>query len=811
MSAIWLNGRRVVCLVVMWAALLPLAGVAAPIVVNDVTQLNPITVLGVIAPTSMEELVRAVKETPGPLSIGGGRYSMGGQTATEQAVQIDMRRFNQVVAFSAENKEITVQAGMTWRQIQEFIDPYNLSLQIMQTYANFTVGGALSVNAHGRYIGMGPLVLSVKSIRVVLADGTVVTASPTERSEVFYGAIGGYGSLGVIAEATLQLTDNVRVERHTEVMPLSRYWSFFDATVRGNPDVIFHNADIYPNAYDTVRVTSYLRTDKPVTVKERLWPADKNYWEDRLAFRVISGWPGGKWIRQHVLDPFMFRGPCVEWRNFEASYDVRELEPASRQSSTYVLQEYFVPVEHLQVFVPRMGDILKRHHVNVINISIRHAKPDPGTLLAWARKEVFAYVLYYKQGTTPADRQAVGEWTRELIDAAVALNGTYYLPYQILATRAQFHAAYPNAERLFDLKRTLDPGYKFRNKLWDAYYETSAPATATAPYPPEGPLLTLPQVEAIKGYKRDEAQTYLTLPEWVLVYNPAEYAQYLSQHEPSGYPYFHSIGQFWGTYRQVYRATRKKYPFNWGYHFMVTVIGTSYTVEYGVKGIYEKSVGRATEWLAGGKPTAEDQFAAAMAQRYVDFIRVRPWYEYSFLRELKGLWRQPWWGPHPIRKWERRLFLSGEYLVKAPYAELITVGTKVAYGTADSEIMVVADGVPVSPIALDDRVRVLGRLTDGGTLLGLPRYEAFRDATMHLALGGVHFREVAGNGEILMTSVVPASWTYSLPAGNVVLSEPILTNPDTKRIGVILPVNSLDAVLRDFTELGMTVEHLYDY
>ena len=781
---------------------------AEPVVVKEITQLYPVTVRGVVTPTTMEELVKAVKETPGPLSIGGGRYSMGGQTATEQAVQIDMRQFNKVVALSAERKEITVQAGITWRTIQETIDPYNLSLEIMQTYANFTVGGALSVNAHGRYIGMGPLVLSVKSIRVVLADGTVVNASPTERSEVFYGAIGGYGLLGVIAEATLQLTDNVRVERHSEVMPLSRYWQFFDATVRHNPDVVFHNADIYPNDYDTVRVTSYVKTDKPVTVKEHLWPTDKNFWVDRQTFRIISEWPGGKWFRQHIVDPIVFRGQCVEWRNYEASYDVRELEPASRKDSSYVLQEYFVPVEHMAVFVSRMGDILNQHHVNVINISIRHAKPDPGTLMAWARKEVFAYVLYYKQGTGAADRLAVAQWTRKLIDAAVALDGAYYLPYQIHASKAQFHAAYPNAERLFELKRTLDPTYKFRNKLWDAYYEPT-PVAASVPERPA--LLTLAQVEGMKGYKRDEAQTFLTLPEWVLVYNPAEYADYLGHNEPSGFPYFHSIGQFWGTYRKIYGVTRKQYPFNFGYHFMVMVIGTSYTVEYGVKGLYENSIGRVAEWTASGEATAEDRFGAAMAQRYVDFIRVRPWYEYSFLRELKGLWRQPWWGRHPVRKWERRFILSAEYLVKAPYAGLITLGTRAAYGTADKEILAIADKVPESILDLDDRVRVVGRLEDGGTLLGMPRYEEFRDAAMHLAQGGVHFRELAGNQNILMTSVVPEAWSYSLPAGKVVLSEPMLTHADARRIGVIVPVPALDSVLLDFARQKVPVEHLYDY
>ncbi len=140
-----------------------------------------------------------------------------------------------------------------------------------------------------------------------------------------------------------------------------------------------------------------------------------------------------------------------------------------------MLQEYFVPVDRLETFVPKMAGILRRHHVNAINVSIRHALPDAGTLLAWARTEVFAYVLYYKQGTSAEDQSAVRGWTRELIDAAIANGGTYYLPYQILATRQQFNAAYPGAGRFFELKARVDPTDKFRNRLWDEYYVPTSP------------------------------------------------------------------------------------------------------------------------------------------------------------------------------------------------------------------------------------------------------------------------------------------------------------------------------------------------
>src|SRR5580698_6394602 len=136
-------------------------------IVNDITQLNPIKVERVVIPRTVEEISALVRDSTGPISIGGGRNSQGGQTATENCLQLDMRGFNKVLALDPTRKTITVQTGITWREVQEVIDPYNLSVGIMQTYANFTVGGSLSVNCHGRYVNAGPIIFSVMSIRVV--------------------------------------------------------------------------------------------------------------------------------------------------------------------------------------------------------------------------------------------------------------------------------------------------------------------------------------------------------------------------------------------------------------------------------------------------------------------------------------------------------------------------------------------------------------------------------------------------------------------------------------------------------------------
>ncbi|RFP15912.1 MULTISPECIES: FAD-binding protein [unclassified Duganella] len=450
--------------------------------INDVTHLNPIDVFAVAVPKSIQDIQKALLATTLPISVGGGHFSMGGHTASPDSLHLDLREFNRILAFDPQRKTIRVQAGTRWCDIQQFIDPHGLAVKIMQTYANFTVGGALSVNAHGRYMGLGPVVMSVSAITLVLANGDIVEASRTVNQELFNAAIGGYGAIGIIAEVELALAENHRIERHHTKLPTETYFSWFDAHVRGRPEAILHNADLYPPHYTKARAVTWIETDKPATTSHRLQPLRELYALEKYFLWAVTETPFGKARREHLIDPFLYLGKKVHWRNYEAGYDVAELEPAGRQHRTYVLQEYFVPVARLMDFIPKMAAILGRHKVNAVNVSIRHALADPDTVMAWARGETFALVLYYKQRTRHSAREKVAVWTRELIDAAIACGGTYYLPYQLHATPEQFMAAYPRAAELFELKRRLDPHFRLRGALWDKYY-----------LPPAAPVLPNPQ------------------------------------------------------------------------------------------------------------------------------------------------------------------------------------------------------------------------------------------------------------------------------------------------------------------------------
>jgi len=303
----------------------------------------------------------------------------------------------------------------------------------------------------------------------------------------------------------------------------------------------------------------------------------------------------------------------------------------------------------------------------------------------------------------------------------------------------------------------------------------TAQATAQATTPPE--------------HVRPADQTFLTYPEWFLVFSPAEYAAFVRTEPPSRFPFFGHIRQFWQGYHAVWQATRGKYDFNAGYHLMIMVIGTSTTGEYAVRAVYETLVGRLAELTRRHGMTEEDRLGARVAQEYVDFIRVYPWYEFDFLARLKQLWTTTsFWGPDPIRKLERKYALTSEYAAKAIYGWMIKKATKGIY----------VDPLPTTAVVVSGRVVLL------------PRYEAFMKSATELARTGARFEEVAGNRGPILVSVLTHDRSAEVPY-HVLLRQPILTQPGTERLLVELPVSSLAEALVRFDRAPWHLEHVYDF
>ena len=257
---------------------------------------------------------------------------------------------------------------------------------------------------------------------------------------------------------------------------------------------------------------------------------------------------------------------------------------------------------------------------------------------------------------------------------------------------------------------------------------------------------------------------------------------------------------------------RGKYPFNFGDHLMLAVIGTSFSVEYALKGIYENTIGGLSERLSGNQPVEEDSYAYRVAKEYAELVHVRPFYEFSFFKSFRGLWSSTrLWGLHPVRKWERKVWLSLDYGIEALYCGLIELASHSVYGVEPDLTYVWLENVPLSALDENPHVRKVRDIAPGSLIAAIPRYQEFTEVATRLAKRGVRFRQIAGNEQVMITILAPENWKPETQTVELVFSSPMLTAPGTKRIALRAPVQSLHLLLAETEHDGVKMEHIYDY
>src|SRR5438045_7930932 len=128
-----------------------------------------------------------------------------------------MLLFNHM-SVDTKSKILTVQSGAIWHNIQEYLNPYKLSIEAMQSIDVPTVGGTISVNAHGLDHRVGGIASTIQSLRLMLADGSIQTLSRRENDELFQAVVGGYGLFGIILDVQLTLMDNLGYTKVTTII-----------------------------------------------------------------------------------------------------------------------------------------------------------------------------------------------------------------------------------------------------------------------------------------------------------------------------------------------------------------------------------------------------------------------------------------------------------------------------------------------------------------------------------------------------------------------------------------------------------------
>ncbi len=462
--------------------------------VNDASCLSRTPVAGVVAVRGESDVAAALAHARANglvVSPAGVKHSMGGQAFQRGGMMLDMRGMN-AIRLDSERRIVTVGAGATWHDIQNAIHP-RFAVKAMQSTDIFTVGGSISVNAHGMDHQAGALMGSIRSLRIMLADGRVMTASRTEEPELFAHAVGGYGLFGVILSAELEVVPNDLYASERAMIRHDEFPATF-ARIEADPEIgltYAHLSTAPGSLLEEALVYSYRRVDDRGAERPPLGEVAATR-SRRLFVNLAkrgSWWRSLKWWAEKNLEhrfetctvtraQAMGDGEaCLVSRNDPMHDSVAYLRN-NLPAETDILHEYFVPRDRIVPFIDALREVFRAQDVNLVNASIRAVAAEENAL-SYAPEPAFSVVLYINQSTDAAGTERMARLTGDLIDLTHQHGGRFFLPYQLHYTAAQLARSYPEIGDFFAAKRRWDPEGRFGNS-WYARYAPAFPAQPAA-------------------------------------------------------------------------------------------------------------------------------------------------------------------------------------------------------------------------------------------------------------------------------------------------------------------------------------------
>jgi decaprenylphospho-beta-D-ribofuranose 2-oxidase len=434
--------------------------------INDASKLKSVIASDYKKIVSKEDILEAVeqaKKEHKKVSISGARHSMGGQNLGDQ-IHLDMLHFDKILAYNYENESVTVQSGITWKQLQEYLGEKNRAVRVMQDSNIFTVGGSMGSNIHGKDVRYGQLVESINWFNIVMANGKEVKVDRVTNPELFSAVNGGFGGFGVITEVNLKTDKNTNYEYAITQHPAEQVITKWDEYISDNAEQVEAHFSISDDRLlQDALIYYYKPTDK---LSKDDVSGENSIWLRKAVYRISRTGNMGKkfrWWMQSYISPLI--DPGLTTRNSAMAAPFRTLE-LDDPHTTDILQEYFVPRHKVTEFLPKYRELLKKHDMQLVNCVLRRVQPDAKALVNYSDEEMYGFVCYYTVSRNNDEHTNIKEFTGEMMDYLIEIDGKFYLAYSSEGHTDKILKMYPKLNDLRSLKFKYDPENIFDNLFY---------------------------------------------------------------------------------------------------------------------------------------------------------------------------------------------------------------------------------------------------------------------------------------------------------------------------------------------------------
>ncbi|HEV2780340.1 MAG TPA: D-arabinono-1,4-lactone oxidase [Actinophytocola sp.] len=366
-------------------------------------------------------------------------------------VALDLSGWTGITAADVATGLVTVRSGTTLRALDAELDRLGLAMTNLGDIDAQTVSGAISTGTHGTGAAFGGLATQVAALELVLADGSVVTCSPTERPDLFAAARVGLGALGVISTVTLRTEPSFVLAAEERPEPLEAVLEALDANCADNDHFEF-----YWFPYGSKALTKRNNRLPPGAVPRPLGPVRRFY-----EYRVMEN---------AVLDALCRLGRRVP----------RLVRPLARLTSSALSRRSYSDVSHRVFVTPRsvrfveseyaipraaLGDVLAELRARVPALS-EHVML-PVEIRVAAADDIWLSTAYGRDSAYIAIHQYVGMPYRTYFDLfesiAAAVGGRPHWGKIHSLDAAALRALYPRFDDFTRVRSEVDPNGLFAN------------------------------------------------------------------------------------------------------------------------------------------------------------------------------------------------------------------------------------------------------------------------------------------------------------------------------------------------------------
>lgn len=413
----------------------------------------------VVAPTDAAEVAAEVTAAASDglrvKAIGAGHSFSEIAVADSRSVQLRTDRLHGPVSVDPATGLATVPGGMRLSTLNALLAEHGLAMENLGDIDEQSIAGAIATSTHGTGVRFGSIATQLRGLELVLADGSVMRCSPTERPEVFELARVGLGALGIVTAVTLQCVPAFALHAIEEPMPLDRVLDDLDALVDANDHFEFF---WFPHTRTALtRRNTRLPADTELRPLGRL----RNWFDERLMTNVAFGalLRAGSAYPKAIPGITRFASVALSRRDY---IDHSRHVFASRREVRFNEGEYAFDREHCAEVLREVKRWVDAHDEPVsFPLEVRFVAGDD-IPLAPTYQRTSAYVAFHQYARMPYQ-----PYFDAMEDILGAVGGRPHWGKQHRLDAAELRTRYPRFDEFVALRDRLDPGGVFGNDYLD--------------------------------------------------------------------------------------------------------------------------------------------------------------------------------------------------------------------------------------------------------------------------------------------------------------------------------------------------------